>query len=345
MAQLPPTKMTVTPFIIPVFIPHLGCPRRCVFCNQRAITGVEFDPEKVPRIIERALESPKREGRRKQVAFFGGSFSALPMSLQQTLLDMVEPYLRSKEIDSVRISTRPDTLGEDELLFLKERGVSTIELGVQSLDPAVLELSKRGHTAQDTMAAAEACKTRGFEVGFQLMVGLPGDSRRSALLTARKTAEARPRFARIYPTLALRGSELGDMFQRGEYLPLSLREAVDICAEVVDILESGGTTVIRVGLQDSESLSAPGEVLAGPHHPAFGEMVRSRLWLKKVSARLRSNGAFGGDAEIHVAPGELSKARGQKSQNVKELCGMFGFREVRIVERQDVPSGEARIAH
>ncbi len=152
-------------------------------------------------------------------------------------------------------------------------------------------------------------------------------------------------FARIYPTLALKGSELGELFLRGEYAPTPLNEAVDLCAEMVDILESGGVPVIRVGLQDSESLSFQGRILAGPHHPAFGELVRSRLWLRKVCARLLREGVKGGIVEIRVAPGELSKARGQKSGNIKELCGMFGFQEAHIVEHKDVPSGEARIVH
>jgi histone acetyltransferase (RNA polymerase elongator complex component) len=221
-----------------------------------------------------------------QVAFYGGSFTGLPMQRQRELLESVTPYIADGRVDSVRISTRPDYIDEEIIGFLKEFSVNVVELGVQSLDQQVLDASGRGHTVEQAEESISLLKDRGFSVGVQLMCGLPEDTTSTLLATVNKAAGLAPDFARIYPALVIRGSVLEQLYRTGKYRPLSLNRAVALCAHMKTIFDHHHIRVVRMGLQVSPELSA--QVVAGPYHPAFGELVSARLLFKKTRHILRT---------------------------------------------------------
>lgn len=258
--------------IIPVFIPFGGCPNRCVFCDQFGVAGAEGlpGPEEVASTIELYLFTWRGTGRR-EVAFYGGSFTGLPTGVQERYLDVAVPYLADGRLDGVRVSTRPDYIDPAIAGFLRARGVDTVELGVQSMDESVLELSGRGHTRADTVRAVGLLRDGGFSVGVQVMPGLPGDTVDTILATADELAALGPDFARVYPTLVLAGTELHGLYEKGEYEPWPLDEMAGVCAEVCRRFTGAGVRVIRVGLQPTRELER--QVVAGPYHPAFRELL------------------------------------------------------------------------
>ncbi len=321
----------------------MGCPHRCTFCNQHTITGISFSFEAVRQTIRTGIESQRRGERRTEVAFFGGNFSSLPRFLQQKLLDMVEPYLSAGTVHSIRISTRPDALPPEELSFLKEHGVSTIELGAQSLDPEVLGLSRRGHGPEAVVEAVAACREYGFATGVQLMIGLPGDDGAASLLTARRASDLDISMVRIYPALVLQDTELARLMYQTHYRPFSLDRAVDVCAEMAMMFEAKGIKVIRMGLQDTDSLRSG--IVAGPHHPAFGHLVQSSIWLKKVVKTLGKEAMSKERIVVSVAVGRGPVARGQRNGNVSELKRRYGFREVEIREDSRLLREEVRFEY
>lgn len=258
--------------IIPVFLPFGGCPERCVFCDQNRISGAHKLPERaeVTDMINDYLSTWKGAGRR-EVAFYGGSFTGLPEDLQELYLKCAGPFLADGRIDGVRISTRPDCVRSTTPVFLRDYGVDTVELGVQSMSDGVLEASGRGHTADDTRDAVALLKSAGMKVGVQVMPGLPGDTRETVLQTAVELAALEPDFARLYPTLVLRGTELERMFKSGEYHPWGLDEMVELCREALKIFEAAGVPVIKVGLHPTEELKR--NLVAGPFHPSFRQLL------------------------------------------------------------------------
>ena len=332
----------LTPFIIPIFTPHLGCPHRCVFCNQHVITGTRLDFHQIPRIIETALSSPKRKSRPVEIAFYGGNFASLPEKTQSALLAPCRKYLETGAVRTIRISSRPDALDRHSVQRLKGVGVGTIEIGAQSLDDRVLMLTERGHTSRQTEEAARVLHSAGIQTGIQLMLGLPGDTREKALETARKVVALAPHTARIYPTLVLRGSDLAHQYLTGKYHPLSLNQALQLCSEVLNILEQGNVRVIRIGLQDSVSLTGNGGLLAGPHHPAFGQMVRSLSWLSRAQSALEgcSDPSNGGSFRVH--PSQMGNLRGQKNSNLQELQKRWGLGEFGVVGDPSLDETECR---
>ena len=336
--------MTARPFIIPIFLPHMGCPNYCIFCNQRTITGTGhgLDLEKVPHIIRQGVCSPKRGNRPAQIAFYGGNFASIPFKVQEYLFNQVSPYLIHGEIHAIRISTRPDTLTASHLQYFRDKGVTTIELGVQSLDPKILALCERGHTVQDVHKAVGLCKEHGFITGLQLMIGLPGDSRGTSLVTTAKAVRLGPHIVRIYPTLVLEGSKLASLYRRHQYLPLSLEQAVSLCADMVERFESAGITVIRIGLQDSVSLSDRKKVLAGPHHPAMGHLVRSEIWLRKTLALLQKRKKYSNHLRIVVAPRDISLARGYKNHNIQAIKRQLNMEGLEIEGDEALKTGGMR---
>jgi histone acetyltransferase (RNA polymerase elongator complex component) len=306
-------------FIVPVFIPHMGCPHLCVFCNQRNISGASHapSPEEVLNYLDASLSPEKPEA---VIAFYGGTFTAIPLSVQEKYLSIAQRFIAQKRASGVRLSTRPDGMDERVALFLKEQGVRTVELGVQSLDDGVLEKSGRGHAAEDSMRAARRVKDAGLELGIQLMAGLPGDTKEKFLHTVSDTVKLAPDFVRIYPALVVEGSGLADMWRRGEYSPLTIDEAVELCAEALEIFGAAGIRVIRLGLQPGEELEKT--YLAGPHHPAFGHLVKSNIALKKI---LKALEGFEGDtAEIYVNQKELSIYKGIGNSNINALFNATG---------------------
>ena len=313
--------------IIPVFIPHLGCPHDCVFCNQKRISGslLPACPEDVVKAVREGLEKCGRA----ELAFYGGSFTAIALELQQALLDAAAPFLESGEISSVRLSTRPDAISTENLDMLWEKGVRTIELGSQSMVDGVLAASWRGHSAEDTERASRMIKAAGFSLILQMMTGLPGSDREKDLESARRIAALRPDGVRIYPTVIVRDTALADMWRAGEYTEHTVEDAVELCSEILPIFDEAGIPVIRLGLNPSDDLSG-GDALGGAYHPALGELVKSRILLKKAREKLRF-AAPGSNIVIGVHPSCVSQMTGQKRCNVNALVSEFGLESLKII--------------
>ena len=304
------------PLIVPFFIAHQGCPHQCVFCNQLKISGgSETVPTPAELLDKIAAFRSYAKGRAMEAAFFGGTFTALPVSLQEQLLLPLQPLLASGGLSSVRVSTRPDAVDRRTAEFLRAMGVRTVELGVQSMDDAVLSRAGRGHTACDTVTACRLLAEAGLKVGAQLMPGLPGDTAETALDTLKQTLALKPDFLRIYPTLVIAGTELERMYLRGEYLPLGLSEAVALCKVMLHLALRASVPVVRVGLQPTDELQAGGAVVAGPFHPAFRQLVEGELFfdlLVSLSADLPSRLPI----TLFCSPARLSDLAGQRRANI-----------------------------
>jgi histone acetyltransferase (RNA polymerase elongator complex component) len=309
------------PLVIPVFIPHQGCPHCCIFCNQHQISGQgggRVSARDVDDTVQRWLErSRPGTGKEVQVAFYGGSFTGLELSRQEELLGAVAPFMQQGLVQTIRLSTRPDYVDPGIVDFLRRRGVGIVELGVQSLDDAVLEASNRGHTARQSIQAARLLKEGGFQVGVQLMLGLPGQTTRSLLKTARQVASLQPDFARIYPVLVLRGSRLAYLYEQGDFHPLTLGAAVVRAARVKKIFDENSIRVVRMGLQPGPELEK--NLLAGPYYPAFGEMVNSRLMFLQTR-KLLAAVPEGNRVTLTINEKDQSVFRGLKSANMKRLA-------------------------
>lgn len=311
--------------VIPVFIPHRGCPHDCLFCNQQKISGTTLEKESyvdVPEIIEEWL---LHQGSRSevQVAFFGGSFTCMKREAQKELLEAVQPYIADGRVHSIRCSTRPDCVDKEICDFLIKYNVKTVELGVQSFDDTVLQKAMRGHNAYDCEKAFRMLKNGGIEVGIQLMPGLPGDTTFSFLKTVKRVLELKPDFVRIYPCVVVEDSGLEKLYEEGRYQPLSLAKAVAICGYCYQKLKQADVEVVRMGLQPSESLTK--SVVAGPYHPAFGELVQSRLWLKKIKKRLMLL-QVGEKLEMHLSHRDVSSVIGQQKKNILRIEEL-GFKD------------------
>ena len=302
---------------IPLFIPHLGCKNECVFCNQRSITGLEnkVTIEQVKEIITQHL-STIGEDDHVEISFFGGSFTGLPLVEQIEYLEIAGEYIDGKRVAGIRVSTRPDYIDENILKLLKSYGVTTIELGVQSLDDKVLILSSRGHTIEDVIKAANLIKFHGFKLGIQLMIGLPGDDFDISVRTAYKVVSLKPDFVRIYPTLVIKGTKLAKMLEERAYSPVDLDEAIEITSEMMKIFLSSNINIIRVGLQPTEILLKGDDFIAGPFHPSFKYLVETKMY-----ETFFKNFTFeeGKPINIRVAPKSKSTMIGNRAINYKYL--------------------------
>lgn len=304
------------PLIIPFFIPHAGCPHTCLFCDQHRISGVRGPlptPQQITATVHQWLiRSP---GRPAQVAFYGGSFTLLPQAVQAELLEAVQPLINEKRVSGIRLSTRPDALDNDTLFFLAGQRVRTIEIGVQSLDDEVLLRANRGHTAQQSIESIKRVAAAGFEVGVQLLPGLPGDTPLKALESLRGVIAAGAQFLRIYPALVLSGTGLADLHRDGRYCPPDLEEGVRLCAGLLHEARQAGCPVIRVGLQSDDGL-VPGEnILAGCWHPALGQLVRGELFYELVLQRL-SPLFSSNNVVVYCSPRRLSEVQGHGQRNL-----------------------------
>lgn len=310
-------------YIIPIFIPHYGCENECVFCNQHKITGVQtnVDAKQVINIILCWIERFTAKKTLIEVAFYGGSFTALSLEKQKELLDPVRMFLQKKIIHSIRISTRPDAIDESILENLIHYGVSIIELGVQSLDNDVLQKSARGHTKDDVLHAVNLIrKYSNFKLGLQIMPGLPGDSILKMLLTVKEIVRLEPDFIRIYPTIVLNNTKLAELYLAHRYSPLELEIAVNYCCTLKTIINDSKIAIIRMGLQATENLNDT-TILAGPYHPAFGELVDARIFYLLIADFLEEIDAeFDQVSEIQLniyhSYQLTSKIRGNRNQNI-----------------------------
>ena len=329
---------------LPIFIPHLGCPNQCVFCNQRTISGVErFDISKVKDEIDVAL-STVDENQEVEIAFFGGSFTGIDRELMISLLELAYGYITSGKVCSIRCSTRPDYIDDEILDILEKYSVRTIELGLQSSSDEVLNRTKRGHCASDEARACDLIVNRGFRLVGQMMIGLPGSDENSEVETARFIIDHGATGARIYPTVVFYGTELCEMAQHGDYSPISTEEAVQRSAKVLQLFKDNGVEVIRIGLCASENLASEDKYYAGPNHPALGEMVENAVYYNKIVDELGSKTSCNGNIlHVYVAKGCLSKAIGQKKSNVDKLIRNFGFSDVKVKEDGNLIGYELKI--
>ncbi len=322
--------MSARASVLPVFVPHLGCPHACVFCNQRRISG-QMKPataSDVEQILKQSAAFP-RHGEKRQLAFYGGSFTAIPVELQNALLAPAHAAVLRGEIDSVRLSTRPDAIDPDILTRLRSFGVDTVELGAQSMDEEVLRLSGRGHTAEDVRRASRLVKEAGLELILQMMTGLPGDSPEKSLYTAKELIALRPDGVRVYPTVIVRDTELFDLWKKGEYSEHTIEDAVELCARLLPLFEEARVPVIRLGLNPTEELSSC-EAAAGAYHPALGELVKSRMLLHRAEEVLQGIPS-GSHVRIGIAPRQLSQMIGQHGENRRKLIETFSLASLRFV--------------
>ena len=265
--------------IIPIFIPHLGCPHDCIFCNQKAITAkaAPVSMEDMIATTERNLSTLSDRGiKTVEMAFYGGSFTGIPIEMQREYLSVAKEYKDTGKIHKIRLSTRPDYIDETILDTLREFDTDLVELGVQSMDEEVLRQSNRGHSREDVYRASRLIKDYGFELGLQLMIGLPGDTHDKSVQSAVEAVKIGPDVARLYPTVILRNTALYDLFQRGEYIPFSMEEAVRTTKDMYLLLTNAGINVIRIGLKSTDYIKDGGEV-AGGYHPAFRQLVEAEI--------------------------------------------------------------------
>ncbi len=322
--------------ILPIFVPHLGCPNDCVFCDQKRISGSPLPADRLD--VAAALEGARDQGLAGlELAFYGGSFTAVSPVLQRELLEAAQPYRRDGTVTAIRLSTRPDAVDGDILAFLKEYGVGTVELGAQSMDDAVLAASGRGHTAEDTVRAAELVKASGLRLILQMMTGLPGSDREKDVASARRIAALCPDGVRIYPTVIVRNTALEDMWRAGTYREHTVSDAVAVCADILPIFECAGIPVIRLGLNPTAELTAGGAV-AGAYHPALGELVRSEV-LRRRAAELLRDVPTGAAVRLFVAPNRVSAMTGQHRANVRALKEEFSLSDLTVKPAADAGEG------
>ena len=325
--------MTPRRRILPIFVPHAGCPNDCVFCNQKRISG-SLLPASAETV--RAAVSAIAPGSGYELAFYGGSFTAMPEAEQEELLAATVPARQSGAVATLRVSTRPDAVTEEKLARLRRYGVETVELGAQSMCDEVLRRSGRGHTSVDTVKAAKLVKDAGFTLILQMMTGLPGSDDTRDIASARAIAALLPDGVRVYPTVILRNTPLYDLWRAGEYREHTVEDAVRVCARILSIFEDAEIPVIRMGLNPSDELSGGGAA-GGAYHPALGELVRARLWRDRAEALL-SGIEPGADVVLGVSANRISVMTGQHRCNLLYLQERFSLRSVRVCA-SDVPDG------
>ena len=325
---------------VALFVPHLGCPHDCRFCDQRTIAGVSAPttPADVTVACERALAT-LAEGVTAQIAFFGGSFTAIDREEMCALLEAAQPFLKTGRFDGIRVSTRPDAVDGEVLGVLKRYGVTAVELGAQSMDDRVLKAVSRGHTAADTVRAASLIRAHGLSLGLQMMTGLPCDTDEGAMATAKALAKLKPDTMRIYPTVVLKGTVLADDFEAGRYQPPALSQTVALCARLLTFFEQEQhIPVIRLGLHDGESLKT--RVLGGGYHPALRELCEGQMYVNTARSVLTHMGpeAKCGTVTLRVHPKAVSRMIGQHKCNVARLASE-GY-DVRVTGDETVPMWE-----
>lgn len=301
---------------ISIFVPHLGCPNKCSFCNQHYIAG-EFDllnKDYIDKAVAIAKKSKKYNPEDTEIAFFGGSFTAIDREYMIELLSWAAPYVEDGSVKGIRISTRPDAIDEDILEILKSYKVTSIELGAQSMDNKVLLANNRGHTAEDVVNASKIIKKFGFSLGLQMMTGLYESSDSIDIDTAKKLVELNPDTVRIYPTIVLENTNLAELYKSGIYKPQELEAAINLTIEILALFEKNNINVIRTGLHTINNE----KFVAGPWHPAFCELCQSRIYFEKILSKLENKGRY----NVFVNSKEISKAVGQHKENIKKLKNM-----------------------
>ena len=334
-------------YIIPIFVPHLGCPNDCVFCNQKSISGQtkQVTKEDVKKTIEEHLKYVK-ENSIVEVAFFGGSFTGIEKEKQIELLSTAYEYVKQKKVQSIRISTRPDYINKEILKRLKKYRVKTIELGVQSANDYILKKAGRGHTFEDVKKASRLIRFYGFNLGHQMMVGLPESTTLDEINTAKQLIKLKPKIVRIYPVLVIKGTKLEQDFKEKKYKALTVVQAVEICKELVKMFTKKKIEVIRIGLQPTDTISDPtnqnSEVVAGPFHPAFRQLVESGMWYDVIVDKIKKLNAKVKEVEVIVNPQDVNNVVGQRRENISNLKDVY---DVDLIVKADnkIKQGKSKI--
>ena len=335
-------------YIIPIFVPHLGCSNDCVFCNQKAISGEQkrITTEDIKNTIDDFLKNIKEKDSYKEVAFFGGSFTAINVEMQEQFLKTAYEYIKSREIDSIRISTRPDYINKDILKMLKKYKVKTIELGVQSANDYILKKIGRGHTFADVKKASKLIRRYRFKLGHQMMVGLPDSTKIDDINTAKALIKLKPKMVRIYPVLVVKGTQLEKDYESGEYEPITVIQAVETCKELVAMFNAKNIEVIRIGLQTTDEISEPGteksEVVAGPYHPAFRQLVESGLWYDSIVSEIKKLNVKVKEVQVTVNPIDVDNVIGHKKENAIKLKDLYDV-DLIVEQDEEIRQGKSKI--
>ena len=325
-------------YVIPIFVPHLGCPNDCVFCNQKSISGQQkmITKEEIKNTIDFYLENIKDKQAKKEVAFFGGSFTGIDVEKQEEFLQTAYQYTKNGKIDSIRISTRPDYINKAILKRLKKYRVKTIELGVQSANDYVLKQSRRNHTFEDVKKASKLIRRYRFNLGHQMMIGLPESTKIDEINTAKELIKLKPQMVRIYPVLVIKNTKLEKDYLDKKYKPLTVVQAIEICKEIVPMFMKKKIEIIRIGLQNTDEITDPSikgsEVVAGPYHPAFRQLVESSLWYDNIVERIKELNVKVKKVQITVNPKEVNNVVGHKRENIDMLKDMY---ELDLIVKQD----------
>ena len=335
-------------YIIPIFVPHLGCPNDCIFCNQKSISGQQkmITKDDIINTIEFYLNNIKDKDSKKEIAFFGGSFTGIEVEKQEEFLKIAYKYIEQGKVNSIRISTRPDYINKTILKRLKKYKVETIELGVQSTNDFILKRSNRGHTFQDVKKASKLIRWHGFKLGHQMMVGLPESTRIDEINTAKQLIKLKPKMVRIYPVLVIKNTKLEKEYLDGKYTPLTVVQAVETSKELVKLFTKKGIEVIRIGLQNTDEISDPknakSEVVAGPYHPAFRQLVESALWYDIILDKIKQLNVKIKKVEVTVKPQDVNNAIGHKRENIEKLKEMYNL-DLIVKQNENIKQGKLEI--
>lgn len=335
-------------YVIPIFVPHLGCPNDCIFCNQKSISGQKknITKEDARKTIEYYLENIKDKEGKKEIAFYGGSFTGIDVKIQEELLQLANEYIQKGQIHSIRISTRPDYINKEILKRLKKYNVKTIELGVQSANNYILGKANRGHTFEDVKKASKLIRWYRFNLGHQMMIGLPESTRNDEINTAKALIKLKPKIVRIYPVLVIKGTKLERDYNEGNYEPLPLVQAVETSKQLIRMFKDKNIEVIRVGIQNTEEISDPAnkqsEVVAGPFHPAFRQLVETSMWYDAIVEKIKKLNVKVKEVEVTVNPIDANNVIGHKKENLLKLKDTY---EVDLIVKQDdtVKQGKSKI--
>jgi len=328
--------------IIPIFVVYKGCPNRCIYCNERITAGNH--PERISENLfhERVrshLESASLRDNDIQIAFYGGNFTGIENDYQVELLEMAERYVTKGSVNSIRISTRPDYIDEERIDLLKRFSVKTVEIGAQSMDDEVLNLSKRGHSASDVRHALVLLKEKGFETGVHLMAGLPGDTKEGFYRSVEEIIKLRPHTVRVHPTIVFKDTSLARAYRAGKYQPLTMEEAVELCEYSYLRFKEEGIKLIRLGLQHTHEMEAGENIVAGPYHPAFRSLVEGNIFLKMAIHLFEQMDNDPRKVTFFLAPKDVSNFRGMRNGNMKILKERFGASEIMINEHPEQDRG------
>lgn len=335
-------------YIIPIFVPHLGCPNSCTFCNQKSISGQskQITAKDVRDTIEYYLSNFKDNNKYVEVAFFGGSFTGIEEEIQEELLQVAFEYIKQKKVNSIRISTRPDYINKKILKRLKKYKVKTIELGVQSTNNYILSRCQRGHTFEDVKKASKLIRRKRFTLGYQMMVGLPESTKLDEINTTKSLIKLKPKIVRIYPVLVIKGTKLEEEYKNNEYIPLTVNQAVERCKDIVSMFNKKKIKVIRLGLQNTNTIDEPGhnesEVVAGPYHPAFRQLVESSMWYDSMLEHIKQFNTKVKVVEIRANPININNIIGHKKENIKKLNEIYDV-EVNVTSDESIRPGDFKV--